>query len=122
MKKTLLAVLIVGLGVLGAGCNTTPAGDGAVLGGALGAGLGAIIGHQSGHQGEGALIGAGVGALTGALAGDAVGDRRDAAARRASPEPVPSAARPVVHGQYVTRVVRSPSGETYEERLWVPDR
>lgn len=100
-----------------AGCNTTPVQDGAVVGGALGAATGAVIGHQQGKQGEGALIGAGVGALLGALAGDQVEQRRPATAPRVQ-EPARGHAAP--SGHYETRVYRAPSGERYEERVWVP--
>lgn len=118
------AVMLAAGAVL-AGCETTPATDGAVIGGALGAGTGAIIGHQSGHAGEGALIGAGVGALTGAIAGDAIGRNR------AQPQPVyqqpvqqplppaTSMGPPAGAGHYENRIVRTPSGGTYEERVWV---
>lgn len=129
----LLAVIVT----LGVGCETTSVQEGAVLGGMLGAGTGAIIGNQSGHSGNGALIGAGAGALAGALVGDQV-DR--AAARPAAPAPVVVQPAPVVHqrpvqfvqpvqpprpspaGHYETRVVRTGSGETYEERVWVSGR
>ena len=116
-----LVILVAALAL--AGCNTTPAQDGAVLGGALGAGLGAVIGHQSGHQGEGALIGAGAGALTGALIGDQVGRVPLRASRHAAPAPPPPPPAPTTtqHGHYETRVVRTPGGETYEERVWVRD-
>lgn len=111
MKKTTLFTILTA-GALVAGCNTTPTQDGAVLGGALGAGAGAIIGNQSGHAGEGALIGAGAGALTGAIVGDQVDERRQ---RRNQPPPSRTQ-----NGHYDTRIVRTPSGETYEERVWVP--
>jgi len=113
----LSAVLLAGLAL--AGCNTTPAQDGAVLGGALGAGLGAIIGHQSGHQGEGALIGAGAGALTGALIGDSVDKAQRQPAYHQQPAPQPQPQGRVQRGHYETRIVETPSGETYEERVWV---
>jgi len=96
------------------GCETTPTQEGAVVGGALGAGAGAIVGHQSGHQGEGALIGAAAGALTGALVGDQVDERRCRANQPATPG--------VQRGHYETRIVTTQSGETYEERVWAPDR
>ncbi|MBX3176530.1 MAG: glycine zipper 2TM domain-containing protein [Candidatus Hydrogenedentes bacterium] len=121
MKKRLIAAFTP-LALILAGCNTTPTQDGAVLGGLLGAGTGAIIGHQSGRQGEGALIGAGVGAITGAIVGDQVDERR----QRSYPQnqyshPQPSAAPArTQHGHYDVRIVRTPSGETYEERVWVP--
>ena len=99
--------------VLAVGCETTPTQEGAVIGGALGAGAGAIIGHQSGHQGEGALIGGAAGALTGALVGDQVDESR----KRKQQPAQPSAQR----GHYETRTVTTQSGETYEERVWVPD-
>jgi hypothetical protein len=110
------------------GCNTTPVQDGAVAGGLLGAGLGAIIGNQSyGRSGEGALIGAGTGALAGALIGDQVGKSRETQARYVAPPPQPvvtpaPSSTVVESGHYETRLVRTPSGESYEERVWVPDR
>ncbi len=124
MRRNVLVALVIATGaaLLAAGCHTTPVQDGAVVGGALGAGTGAILGHQVGKGGEGALIGAGIGALTGAL----VGDQIDKAGRRpVHPPHQPTAYRssgPVVSGHYETRLVRTPSGETYEERVWVPHR
>jgi len=126
----LIAVCVVAGGALAAvGCNTTPAQDGAVVGGALGAGLGAVVGHQSGRQGEGALIGAGLGALTGALVGDDVGRRQQqqyhAPARVVAPSAAPVAYAPAtgpVQGRYETRLVHGPNGERYEQRVWVPYR
>ncbi len=114
MKSTALWTTLMAISVALAtgGCETTPTQEGAVLGGALGAGAGAIIGHQSGKQGEGALIGAAAGALTGALVGDQVDERRS---RRQNYSPTR-------RGHYETRIVRGPNGETYEERVWVPDR
>jgi hypothetical protein len=120
MKKSLPKLLMLLALPLAMGCNTTPAGEGAVLGGVLGAGLGAVIGHQSGHQGEGALIGAGMGALSGAIIGDAVGDpppRSQVVYRESAPAPT---AAPAPSGHYEIQVVRGPSGETYERRVWVP--
>lgn len=119
-KWTMLALAPVAL--ILAGCNTTPVQDGAILGGALGAGTGAIVGHQSGRQGEGALIGAGLGAITGAIVGDQVDQNRRGhypQARQAHPKPSAGAPR-TEKGHYDIRIVRTPSGETYEERVWVP--
>jgi len=111
----LFAVMTVAL----AGCETTPTQQGAILGGALGAGAGAIIGNQShGRTGEGALIGAAGGALAGALIGDQVDENR----RRQGQQNVQVVSQPVERGHYETRLVRTPSGETYEERVWVPER
>lgn len=126
MKKYLYVSTAMLALASGFGCNTTPTQDGAVAGGLLGAAAGAIIGNQShGRSGEGALIGAGVGALTGALVGDQVDEHRDRYHEQrpvaAAPAPAPSS-NPVVYGHYETRIVRTPSGETYEERAWVPDR
>jgi len=108
--------------ILASGCNTTPTQDGALLGGALGAGLGAVVGHQSGHQGEGALIGAGVGALSGAIIGDQVDQDRHRTYpqnRHTHPQPTTQPTR-TQNGHYDIRIVHTPSGETYEERVWVP--
>ena len=96
------------------GCNTTPTQDGAVVGGAVGAASGAIIGHQSGKQGEGALIGAGLGALVGALVGDELDERGIVSKPRANAAQFRS-------GHYEMRTVTAPSGEMYEERVWVPE-
>ncbi len=109
----------------------------------MGATIGAIAG---GEAADGALIGAGVGALTGALAGDAIAHGRAHRGRppraydhdRYAPAPVYrervivrevpappshfSRSYRVEDGHYETRLVRSPSGEYYEERVWVPDR
>lgn len=114
MKLAIIATVMVSMVAL-PGCETTPAQEGAVVGGGLGAASGAIIGHQSGNAGEGALIGAGVGAITGALVGDHVRKKRE---RRYS---APAASSPTVHGHYETRIVRGPNGETYEERVFVRD-
>lgn len=124
MSRWFISLLAIGVLALGVGCNTTPTQDGALLGGALGAGLGAIVGNQSGHGGEGALVGAGAGALIGAIAGDQVeqAQRREHAYHhqyRPAPAPAPSGDR-VVRGHYETRIVESPTGEVYEERVWVP--
>lgn len=122
MMKKIALCLVLPVALLAAGCNTTPTQDGAILGGALGAGLGAIVGHQSGHQGEGALIGAGAGALTGAIIGDQVDEER----HRTYPQNRNTQAQPTAQpqrtqqGHYDIRIVRTPSGETYEERVWVP--
>ncbi len=107
-------------------CHTTPVQEGAIAGGAVGAGLGAIAGHQVGRTGEGALIGAGAGALTGALIGDHI-EKSTAPPpppprRRVGPAPPPPP--PVLRshaGRYEVRTVVSPTGERYEERVWVPD-
>ena len=101
--------------VFATGCNTTPAADGALIGGGLGAGLGAIIGNQSGHAGEGALLGGAAGAITGAVVGDQY-EKVPTRTYRRQPQPTH------VSGHYENRLVRSPSGEVYEERVWVPDR
>jgi hypothetical protein len=88
----------------------------------LGAGTGAIIGHQHGKQGEGALIGAAAGALAGALVGDRIDENRDRYngpryGQTQSPPPPP----PTQQGHWETRTIVTQSGETYEERVWVPD-
>lgn len=116
MKMHLAIAVVLGLGLMGllAGCETTPTQEGAVIGGALGAGAGAIIGNQSGHSGTGALIGGAAGALTGALVGDQVDENKKKKAAQNQ--------RPAGSGHYETRLVRTPSGETYEERVWVPDK
>jgi uncharacterized membrane protein YebE (DUF533 family) len=124
MNRTLTmavaGVVLVATALL-AGCETMPVKSGAAIGGALGAGTGAIIGHQSGHAGEGALIGAGVGALTGAIAGDAV-KRNRPQPQPVYQQPLPPATPmgpPAGAGHYENRIVRTPSGNTYEERVWV---
>lgn len=102
------------------GCNTTPVQDGAIAGGAVGAGLGAIAGSTMGKTGEGALIGAAAGALTGALIGDHI-------EKSTSPQPVtytsPAPPPPTLRshaGRYEVRTVITPTGERYEERVWIP--
>lgn len=121
MINWLMPWALAGASLLAVGCNTTPAQDGAVIGGALGAGLGAVVGHQSGRQGEGALIGAGLGALTGALVGDDVGRQRQQRQYQApAPAAVSSAPARPVQGRYETRLVYGPNGERYEQRVWVP--
>lgn len=114
MKNWIMPLILSGLMTTWAGCTTTATQDGALLGGALGAGLGAVVGNQSGHAGEGALIGGAAGAITGAVVGDQYRKerrpvyRRDEDYRRAD-------------GHWETRVVRSPNGETFEERVFVPN-
>ncbi|MBI5094258.1 MAG: glycine zipper 2TM domain-containing protein [Candidatus Hydrogenedentes bacterium] len=116
----LSVAVIASMGLFLVGCETTRVQNGALIGGALGAGTGAIIGNQSGHAGNGALIGAGAGALAGAL----IGDQQEKARSQASapPRTTTRSQDPVVTGHYETRRVRNESGETYEERVWVPDR
>lgn len=120
MRIVYIPLMLVGFVVILAGCVTTPAQQGAAAGAAIGAGMGAIIGNQSGDPVTGALIGAGAGGLAGALIGDQVDERRY---RQVAPAPAPVvSAPPPQRGHYETRVVRSANGETYEERVWVPDR
>jgi uncharacterized protein YcfJ len=122
-KTHIIGLAVVALALAGVtGCNTTPVQDGAVAGGAIGAGAGAIIGNQSGKAGEGALIGAGIGALTGALIGDRVDERRDrnAGQQQVQQAPPPAQSTATQSGHWETRTVRTQSGETYEERVWVP--
>lgn len=118
MRLSRLALAATGLlaSLLLTGCETK-AGSGALIGGALGAGTGAIIGNQSGHSGGGAAIGGAVGALSGAIIGDQM-DQQDRKNQTPPPPPPNRAER----GHYENRLVRTPSGETYEERVWVPDR
>jgi hypothetical protein len=120
--KASLYVLLAGVAamVMMVGCETTPVQQGALIGGALGAGGGAIIGNNTGghHGGTGALIGGLGGAAAGALIGDQVGKSRQQAPA-APPPPAPSVAQ---RGHYENRTVTTQSGETYEERVWVPDR
>ena len=130
MFKITHGICALFLGVLFTGCTTTQGQDGAVLGGILGGTAGAIIGHQSGDAGEGALIGAGLGAVTGAIIGESqarnsyttVEHRRVAApARRVvvyEEVPAPPVRRA---GHYEVRLIRTATGETYEERVWVYD-
>lgn len=114
MKIGKLALWTLVVVALTSGCATTK--DSSILGGALGAGLGAIVGNQSGHQGEGALVGAGAGALAGALLGHAIENAKTNTRPRHTAADIP-----VERGHYVTRIVKTPSGETYEERVWVPE-
>ncbi len=120
MRYAYIPLVMMGLAILAAGCVTTPTQQGAAAGAAIGAGVGAIIGNQSGNPVTGALIGAGAGGLAGALIGDQVDERQD---RRVVQAPAGSAPAPAPQrGHYETRVVHAPNGETYEERVWVPDR
>jgi len=129
---TALAVALTGMAGL-TGCETSPTQDGALIGGAVGAGTGAIVGHQSGKQGEGALIGAAAGALIGALAGDRVDDRRQRRQQQqqqpvqqvqtapAAPAAPAQQTAQAPQGRWETRTVTTQSGETYQERVWVPN-
>ena len=119
---TIVLGAVVALAALG--CNTTPTQDGALIGGMLGSGAGAIIGHQSGKAGEGALIGAGAGALAGALIGDQADERgvRYGPQRRNYQAPAQTAPAQSQRGHWETVIVTTQSGETFEERRWVPER
>lgn len=113
MKTRALSMLLIGgLTVTGCATSSTTA-KGAGWGTAVGAGAGALVGSLSGRPAEGALIGGAVGAATGAVVGNEVGEKRR---RQAGQREV------VQTGHYETRIVRQPNGETYEERVWVPDR
>ena len=117
MKPLTLALTVAGIVAvvfLLPGCETR-AQEGALIGGGIGAGTGAIIGNQTGHAGGGAAIGGAIGALSGAI----IGDQADQANRRQAAPPPPTRHQ---RGHYENRIVRTPSGETYEERVWVPDR
>ncbi len=114
MKIGRILICTLAVAALTSGCATTK--DSSILGGALGAGLGAIVGNQSGHQGEGTLIGAGAGALAGALVGHAIENAKTTTKHTRNATKIP-----VERGHYVTRIVKTPSGETYEERVWVPE-
>ncbi len=125
MRLRVQILVLASMALVPLACNTTPTQDGAVVGAALGAASGAIIGNQSGHSGNGALIGAGAGALVGALIGDQVDERGGGRTARATSY---SAAPPVVSapasppgGHYETHVRVSPSGERYEDQVWVPN-
>lgn len=138
IKRLALQIMAVAGATAIIGC-ATPQGRGALGGSAVGAGTGAIISSATGGSpGTGALIGAGIGAITGAIAGDAV-DRERRYNRPVyvyeAPPPPPRVQRPAHFsrsyrveeaprrtGHYETRLVRGPSGEYYEERVWVPDR
>ena len=122
-KRIVTTIALAGASLMLAGCQTTPTQQGALTGAAIGAGAGAIIGNQSdGKSGEGALIGAGVGAITGALIGDRVDENRQRRgqynAAQSAPPPAPTTTS---RGHWETRTVRTQSGETYEERVWVPE-
>lgn len=139
MKSPILIPAIVLVAIVLPGCATTHTGqDGAVIGGLLGATAGAIIGNQSGDAGEGALIGAGIGAITGGIIGDSQENTRYNRPYNTTEEVVYRRPAPVVYevrtvrtvrqstpqrraGHYETRLVRGPSGETYEERVWIYD-
>ena len=123
-KNTFLYVGVLVCALMLSGCNTTPVQDGAIAGGAVGAGLGAIAGSTMGKTGEGALIGAAAGAITGALIGDNIEKSTapappPAVAYAPSPAPPPPVLRSHA-GHYEVRTVVTPSGERYEERVWVP--
>jgi len=115
--------MVTGLLVSFAGCQTPT--QGAVTGAVVGAGTGAIIGDNSGKAGEGALIGGALGAVGGAIMGNE--NQRLNNQRQYAPATTP-ASRPVSppprvqQGHYETRIVTTPSGESYEERVWVPAR
>jgi hypothetical protein len=104
MRK-LLPLLAVSLGLGFLGCATPV--EGALAGGALGAGLGAVVGG-----GEGAVIGGAAGAVTGAVVSDQQRGYTRTYYRKSKVAPARS-------GYYETRVRRSPSGEYYEERVWI---
>ena len=125
MKRVLghwaLALPFLAAPIIATGCQTST-GRGAAGGAAAGALIGGIIGHDSGgHTAEGAAIGAALGAGGGAVAGHEV-DK----ARRDRNYPDSDYSRHYdkerkQYGHYENRVVRSPNGEQYEERVWVVD-
>jgi hypothetical protein len=133
MMQTMKAAILVTLAAATTGC-VTAAERGAVGGGLVGAGIGALIGDASGYPLEGALIGAGVGAATGALIGSDVDRQRyyqpapppaPVYYQPAAPPPAPapthfSRSYRVETGHWEVRLVKGPSGEYYEERVWVP--
>ncbi len=122
MRNVYIPLTLMAFVVILAGCVTTPTQQGAAAGAAIGAGVGAIIGNQSGDPVTGALIGAGAGGLAGALIGDQVDEHRN---RQVAPPPAPApvvSTPPPQRGHYESRVVHAANGETYEERVWVPDR
>jgi hypothetical protein len=113
MRRLTLALAVLGIvasAFVLAGCQTR-AQEGALVGGGLGAGAGAIIGSTTGHAAGGAVIGGAIGAASGAV----IGDQQDQRNRRQAPPPRD-------RGHYENRIVQTPSGETHEERVWVPDR
>jgi len=57
--------------------------------------------------------------LAGALIGDKVDENRD---KKATESATTTPSEKVVRGHYETRVVRTESGETYTERVWVEDK
>ena len=128
-KRMMGMLALLGSAAFLVGCETTPTQQGALTGAAIGAGAGAIIGNQShGRSGEGALIGAGVGAITGALIGDRVDENRTRRNQQMQQAPPPAPApAPAPQGSgtggghWESRTHRTESGETYEERVWVPN-
>lgn len=130
MNRIMQVFSVLFIAVALTGCTTRQSQDGAVIGGILGGTAGAIIGNQSGDAGEGALIGAGLGAITGAIIGESQAKnsytphehRRAAAPARRVVVYEEVSAPPVRRaGHYEVRLVRTETGETYEERVWVYD-
>lgn len=113
----ILAMPLLAAPLLGGCASTTPTERGAMGGAAVGAGLGAIIGNQSGNAGTGALIGGALGAAGGAVTGSEVEKHR----REREYSPPPRSQHYPVRGHYENRLVRGSNGESYEERVWVPD-
>ncbi len=70
MKK--LALIALGLLLVGCATPLTTREQGVLTGVILGAGTGAVLGSLSGHAGAGAAIGGAAGAITGGLIGDAI--------------------------------------------------
>jgi outer membrane protein OmpA-like peptidoglycan-associated protein len=68
MKRVLVVLLILSLGLSVSGCSTKT-GRGALIGAGTGAVVGGIIGKQAGNTAAGAIIGAAVGGATGAAIG-----------------------------------------------------
>ncbi len=126
MKAVVVAIAGAILLAAFTGCETPT--QGAITGGLLGAGTGAVIGDNNHHQAaEGALIGGAIGALGGALYGSdkqRQNEQRQYAPASPPPPPPPPPQRieRVETGHYETRIIRRPTYETYEERVWVPDR
>ena len=74
MRKMIVAVVIIGLALMG--CATTDRYN-TQRGAAIGAGLGALAGQAIGHNTTSTLIGTGVGTLLGTIIGNGVDQQAD---------------------------------------------
>ena len=123
MKKNMLVISILMIGLLNFSCSST--GYNTQKGAAIGAGVGAIGGQIIGNNTAGTLIGAAVGALGGAIAGNAIDqnetDQKIAASQRQSAAYTSAAGTEGPPGQWVQVPGKWVDGKWIPaHKAWVP--